>query len=470
MRKGDAKKEPWRDASSAPATYISADERREAGKALRDATPRTAHGGWKSPKNRRDPIELLRESNEGRISALIPIRFGRMAQSPFAFYRGAAAVMAADLASTPGSGLRVQACGDAHLMNFGGFATPERNIFFDINDFDETLPAPWEWDVKRLAASIVIAARHLDFFDSDAAKAATEAVCSYRERMADYASMRALDVWYDRIDLERVLKVLPSVTEVERVRQRVEQARRRSLPESLFPKLVEHHGSAPRIKDVPPLIFHPTDEQAPGVTSGYADALARYRKSLPEHVRTLFDRFRLFDFAIKVVGVGSVGTYCALGLFMAADNDPIFLQVKEARKSVLEPYAGGSVHKNQGERVVAGQRLMQSASDIFLGWTRGLNGRDYYFRQLRDAKISAILEDWDLATLKEFGKLCAWALARAHARSGDPARIAGYMGSNTTFDDAVCEFAVEYADQNLRDYRGFVKGIREGRIPVASED
>ena len=467
MRKTNTRHEPARDL---PGAYMSADERRAAGKALRDATPRAAHGGWKSPKNRRDPIELLRESNQGRISELIPIRFGRMAQSPFAFYRGAAAVMAADLASTPRSGLRVQACGDAHVMNFGGFATPERNIFFDINDFDETLPAPWEWDVKQLAASIVIAARHLDFLDSDAAKAATECVCSYRERMADYASMRALDVWYDRIDLERVLKVLPSGAEVERVRQRVEQARRKSLPESLFPKLVEHYGSAPRIKDVPPLIFHPTDEQAPGVTSAYADALARYRKSLPEHVRTLFDRFRLFDFAIKVVGVGSVGTYCALGLFMAADNDPIFLQVKEARKSVLEPYAGGSVHKNQGERVVVGQRLMQSASDIFLGWTRGLNGRDYYFRQLRDAKISAILEDWDLATLKEFGKLCAWALARAHARSGDPARIAGYMGSNTTFDDAVCEFAAEYADQNLRDYRAFVKGIREGRIPVASED
>jgi uncharacterized protein (DUF2252 family) len=470
MRKTNTKQEPTRDASGAPGAYISADERRAVGKALRDTTPRAAHGGWKSPKNRRDPIELLRESNQGRISALIPIRFGRMAQSPFAFYRGAAAVMAADLASTKKSGLRVQACGDAHLMNFGGFATPERNIFFDINDFDETLPAPWEWDVKRLAASIVIAARHLDFLDSDAAKAATESVCCYRERMTDYASMRALDVWYDRIDLERVLKVLPSGAEVERVRQRVEQARRKSLPDSLFPKLVEHYGSAPRIKDVPPLIFHPTDEQAPGVASGYADALARYRKSLPEHVRTLFDRFRLFDFAIKVVGVGSVGTYCALGLFMAADNDPIFLQVKEARKSVLEPYAGGSVHKNQGERVVAGQRLMQSASDIFLGWTRGLNGRDYYFRQLRDAKISAVLEDWDLATLKEFGKLCAWALARAHARSGDPARIAGYMGSNTTFDDAVCEFATEYADQNLRDYRSFVKAIREGRVPVASED
>ena len=249
-----------------------------------------------------------------------------------------------------------------------------------------------------------------------------------------------------------------------------EQARRKSLPESLFPKLVEHFGSAPRIKDAPPLIFHPTAEQAPGVRTGYVEALEGYRKSLPEHIRVLFDRFRLFDLAIKVVGVGSVGTYCALGLFLAADDDPIFLQVKEARKSVLEPYAGKSMHKNQGERVVAGQRLMQSASDIFLGWMRGLNGRDYYFRQLRDAKISAMLEDWDLATLKEFGKLCAWALARAHARSGDPARIAGYVGSNTTFDDAVCEFAVEYADQNLRDYRAFVKAIREGRIPVASED
>ena len=264
MRKANAKHEPAKDASIAPAAYISADERRAVGKALRDATPRAAHGGWKPPEDRRDPVELLRESNEGRIPELIPIRFSRMAQSPFAFYRGAAAIMAADLASTPTSGLRVQACGDAHLMNFGGFATPERNIFFDINDFDETLPAPWEWDVKRLAASIVIAARHIDLPDSEAAKAATESVCSYRERMADYASMRALDVWYDRIDLDRVLKVLPSGAEVERVRQRVEQARRKSLPESLFPKLVEHYGSAPRIKDAPPLIFHPTERAGPG--------------------------------------------------------------------------------------------------------------------------------------------------------------------------------------------------------------
>jgi uncharacterized protein (DUF2252 family) len=393
-----------------------------------------------------------------------------MAQSPFAFYRGAAAIMAADLVTTPASGLRVQTCGDAHLMNFGGFATPERNIFFDINDFDETLPAPWEWDVKRLAASVVIAAQHLDLLDSEAAKAATDAVCSYRERMADYASMRALDVWYDRIDLDRFLKSTSTPEAVERIRRRVEQARLKSAPESLFPKLVEHHGSEPRIKDEPPLIFHPTEEQAPGLKSGYAGAIDGYRKSLPEHVRTLFDRFHLFDLAIKVVGVGSVGTYCAVALFMAADDDPIFLQVKEARKSVLEPYAGKSQHKNQGERVVAGQRLMQSASDIFLGWTRGENGRDYYFRQLRDAKISAVIEDFDLTLLRDYGKLCAWALARAHARSGDSARIAGYLGSNSTFDDAICEFAVEYADQNVRDYRAFVKAIRDGRVQVASEE
>jgi uncharacterized protein (DUF2252 family) len=452
-----------------PQGYVSADERRSAGKALRDGVPRTAHGGWKRPSHRRDPIDLLRESNGGRMPELIPIRFGRMSQSPFAFFRGAAAVMAADLATTPATGLIVQACGDAHLVNFGGFATPERNIFFDINDFDETLPAPWEWDVKRLAASIVIAARHLGWADSNAAKAATDAVCSYRERMTNYSSMRALDVWYDRIDLNQVLKLLPSDAEVERVTQRVEQARRKSAPEALFPKLVEHLGSAPRIKDEPPLIFHPTDEQAPGLKSGYREAIERYRESLSEHVRVLFDRFRLFDIAIKVVGVGSVGTFCAVALFMAADDDPIFLQVKEATRSVLEPYAAKSLHQNHGERVVAGQRLMQSASDIFLGWTRGPSGRDFYFRQLRDAKISPVIEDWDLATLREYGKLCAWALARAHARSGDSATIAGYIGSNSSLDDAICEFAVEYADQNLRDYRAFVKAVREGRVEVVNE-
>jgi uncharacterized protein (DUF2252 family) len=448
---------------------LSADERRAAGKARRDRASRQSHSGWSASKGRANPIEILKHSNQGRIPELVPIRFSRMRESPFAFFRGAAAIMAADLSATPNSGLFVQACGDAHLMNFGGFATPERNVFFDINDFDETLPAPWEWDVKRLAASIVVAAKHLNFLDSDAAKAAKEAVESYRERMINYASMRALDVWYDRIDLKSVLKSVSSREHAEQIEERVEQARRKSAPDMLFPKLVEHVGAEPRIKDEPPLIFHPTEEQAPGVHSNYSHAIAEYRSSLPEHVRVLFDRFEFIDLAMKVVGVGSVGTFCAVGLFMASERDPIFLQVKEARQSVLEPYAGKSAHSTHGERVVAGQRLMQSATDIFLGWMRGANKRHYYMRQLRDVKISAVLEDWDPDTLRQYGKLCAWALARAHARSGDSAGIAGYLGSNSIFDDALCEFAVEYADQNQRDYRAFVHAIRAGTIEVAPE-
>jgi uncharacterized protein (DUF2252 family) len=377
--------------------------------------------------------------------------------------------MAADLAATPDCGLRVQACGDAHLLNFGGFATPERQVIFDINDLDETLPAPWEWDVKRLTASMVIAAHHLQLNESEAALAATATVRAYRERMADYSSMRALDVWYDKITVDRLLAEAPSDAIRKRITKRLQKARQQSSAEYIFPKLAEHHGAIPRIKDDPPLIFHPSEEQAPGLKTQLTEALATYRESLPEHVRVLFDRFRFYDLAVKVVGVGSVGTQCTVCLFMAADNDPLFLQVKEARASVLEPYAGRSPHENHGHRIVAGQRLMQAAADIFLGWTTGANGRDVYVRQLRDVKISAILEGWDADILVAYGKLCAWALARAHARSGDPALIAGYMGSNTSFDDAICEFAVEYGDQNQRDYRAFVKAVREGRLEAVVE-
>jgi len=436
---------------------LAADERRAQGKALRDAVPREMHAGWKPPSDRRDPVDLLVESNEGRLAGLVPIRFGRMLQSPFAFYRGAAVIMAADLAATPDCGLRVQACGDAHLLNFGGFATPERQVIFDINDLDETLPAPWEWDVKRLTASMVIAAHHLQLNESEAALAATATVRAYRERMAD------------KITVERLLAEAPSDAIRKRITKRLQKARQQSSAEYIFPKLAEHHGAIPRIKDDPPLIFHPSEEQAPGLKTQLTEALATYRESLPEHVRVLFDRFRFYDLAVKVVGVGSVGTQCTVCLFMAADNDPLFLQVKEARASVLEPYAGRSPHENHGHRIVAGQRLMQAAADIFLGWTTGANGRDVYVRQLRDVKISAILEGWDADILVAYGKLCAWALARAHARSGDPALIAGYMGSNTSFDDAICEFAVEYGDQNQRDYRAFVKAVREGRLEAVVE-
>ncbi|HVP28551.1 MAG TPA: DUF2252 domain-containing protein [Myxococcota bacterium] len=411
---------------------------------------------------------MLIASNAGRLPDLVPIRFGRMMQSPFAFYRGAAAIMAADLASTPRSGLAVQACGDAHLLNFGAFATPERNVIFDLNDFDETLPGPWEWDLKRLAASVVVAAHHLRLTETEAARAAIATVRSYREHMADYSAMRALDVWYDRIDLERLQEDFSSEAR-ERLEERVGEEREKSTPEYLFPKLVEHRGALPRIKDDPPLIFHPTAEQAPGLKTGYAEAIAGYRASLPEHVRVLFDRFRFADLAVKVVGVGSVGTLCLVGLFVAAEDDPIFLQVKEAKESVLEPHLGKSAHENHGQRVVAGQHLMQSASDIFLGWTRGARGHDFYFRQLRDTKISAIIEDWDVDLLRTYGRACGWALARAHARSGDAARIAGYMGSSEAFDDAICEFGMAYVDQNQSDYRPFVKAVRERRIEAVVE-
>ena len=449
--------------------YRTAAERRAEGKALRDDVPRESHGGWKPPKNRHNPIELLLESNEGRVPELVPIRHGRMVQSAFAFFRGSAALMAADLAHTPNSGLKVQACGDAHLMNFGAFATPERNVIFDINDFDETLPGPWEWDLKRLAASFVIAGRHLRLSESESSRAAIAAVKSYREHMADYASMRALDVWYDKIDIERFVQEAGTEEIRERVEQRVAKERGRTVVEHDYPKLVEHHGSIPHIKDNPPLIFHPTAELATGLTTGYRDAIAAYRESLSEHVRVLFDRFHFCDLAFKAVGVGSVGTQCAVGLFQAADDDPLFLQVKEAKSSVLEPYVGKSVHENHGHRVVAGQRLMQSASDIFLGWTRGVNGRDVYVRQLRDMKMSAIIEDWDFDALRAYARICGWCLARAHARSGDAAMIAGYMGSSGIFDDAIGEFAVEYADQNQRDHRAFVKAVREKRVEAKIE-
>ncbi len=460
-------------APQARTPYLSAEERRAKGKALRDAVPRVSQAGWKAQKNRRDPVELLSESNAGRLENLIPIRFGRMSASPFAFYRGSAALMAADLATTPTSGLWVQACGDAHMMNFGAFATPERNVIFDINDLDETLPAPFEWDLKRLAASAVIAAQYLRLPDSDAARVATDLVREYRERIANYASMRALDVWYDKIDMQKYedRTADPAVMAEARKRfaERLKKEQRKSVPDFLYPKLVSQEGAKPRIKDDPPLIFHPTAKQAPGLKSGFKEVIAAYRETLPEHTRTLFDRFHFFDFAMKVVGVGSVGTRCSVCLFMAADDDPLFLQVKEARASVLEPYAGKSVHPNHGQRVVVGQRLMQTASDVFLGWTRGKDGNDLYVRQLRDVKMSAIIEDWDTAMLRQYGRMCAHALARAHARTGDAAMISGYMGSGQTFDDAIGEFAVEYADQNRSDYRTFIKAIRDKRIEALAE-
>jgi uncharacterized protein (DUF2252 family) len=444
------------------ALYRSPAERRSEGKTLRDAVPRAGHSGWNPPKERRDPVDLVLAQNQGRLMELVPIRHGRMLQSPFAFYRGTAGIMAADLADTPSSGLRVQACGDAHLSNFGAFATPERDLVFDVNDLDETLPAPWEWDVKRLAASVVLAGRHIQLKQSESAAAARAAVRSYREHMGEYAFMKALEVWYDKIDLERLESHFDDRKLLARFHERVAEARGRSVAEHDFPKLAEQVGSTPRIKDNPPLIYHAAEinEEEGGIQAAWA----AYHESLPEHVRVLFDRFQRCDMAIKVVGVGSVGTTCLIALYMAADDDPLFLQIKEASASVLEPYAGKSLHDNHGQRVVVGQHLMQAASDIFLGWTEGKRGRHFYVRQLRDMKLSAIVEGFDDEILRGYAEACGWALARAHARSGDAAMISGYMGSGTIFDEAICDFAVDYADQAERDYKAFVKAVRQGRV------
>jgi len=451
------------------AAYRPQAERRAEGKALRDAVPRADHSGWKPPKDRRDPVEIVLAANEGRLPELVPIRHGRMSQSPFAFYRGSAAIMAADLAHTPSSGLRVQACGDAHLSNFGAFATPERGVIFDVNDLDETLPAPWEWDLKRLTASVVLAGRHIQLKQSESARAARAAVRSYREHMAEYAHMKALDIWYDRIDLQRLIDAVPDEAERARMQKVVEKAHGRTVAEHDFPKLAEHVGSTPRIKDNPPLIFHRPGVKEDEASGELKAAWALYHDSLPEHVRVLFDRFHLCDMAIKVVGVGSVGTACLIALFMAADDDPLFLQIKEANASVLEPYAGKSLHENHGQRVVVGQHLMQAASDSFLGWTQGPRGRHFYVRQLRDMKISADIDGMDDEALRRYAGTCGWALARAHARSGDAAMIAGYMGSGRTFDEAICDFAGDYADQAERDHKAFVKAIREKRVKAVVE-
>src|SRR5262245_32521825 len=449
-------------------TPPSPDQRRAAGKALRERVPRERHAEWKASARRPDPIEILIASNRGRLPELVPIRHARMLTSPFAFLRGSAAVMASDLSRTPSTGIRVQACGDCHLMNFGAFATPERQLIFSINDFDETLPAPWEWDLKRLAASFVVAGRYINLKEREARAAAESAVRSYRRRMARYAEMRAFDLWYDHIDVEQVIASLPRAAQ-RRLGARLEKAPARSGAAHAFPKLAERNGRHPRIKHAPPLMFHLQQHQRKAARDNILRALKMYRSTLDDHYRVLLDRFRLCDLAIKVVGVGSVGTRCMVALFMAAGDDPLFLQVKQANASVLEPHAGKSAYANHGQRVVMGQRLMQSASDMMLGWTVGrLFGCHYYVRQLRDMKVSAIVETMEPETLKVYGRLCGWTLAWAHARSGDPARIAGYLGKSDVFDQAMVEFASAYADQTESDYELMREAARAGRLEVAA--
>jgi len=427
-------------------------ERLSAGEALRKQVRRAAHAGWKP--GRRDPIAILRQDDQGRLEELLPIRYGRMCFSPLAFLRGAASVMAADLAPTPVTGLRVQACGDAHLLNFGGFDTPERRLVFDITDFDETLAAPWEWDVKRLAASVAVAGRSLHHPDRDCAAAARATVAAYREMMGRLAKMAPLDVWYARLDLEN--------KDEPRVLARHGHAPRDHPAAKVFPRTAPDKRGRPRLVEVPKKIYHShaVEAETKAFLRGFRDSLA------PER-RVLFDRFHPdhpADVAVKVVGVGSVGTRCAVALLLDDDGGPLFLQVKEARRSVLARFAGESPYANQGERVVQGQRLMQSASDIFLGWSQDKEGHGYYCRQLRDGKVSVTVERMSRRDLADYAGFCGRALARAHARSGDGARIAGYLGDNDRFDQAVGTFALAYADQTERDHAALVKAVKAGRI------
>ena len=435
---------------------------------MRLAVPLASHARWQAPANRRDPIDLLIESSAGRVPELLPIRYGRMMQSPFAFYRGAAAIMAADLAGLPSTGIRVQACGDCHLVNFGCFGTPERRLIFAINDFDETLPAPWEFDIKRLAASFVVAGRHNGFSAGEAREAAQACVRSYRERMREFAKMGVLDLWYFSIDAEALLENVEDETTIQRARKRAAKARDRDVLDEDFPELVTFEGGAHRIRDNPPLIFHMQGEEESVIKARVLKAFESYRANLAEDRRLLLDRYEFKDIAGKVVGVGSVGTRCSIMLMMGGADDPLFLQVKEARTSVLEPYAGQSVYSNHGQRVVMGQRLMQSATDIFLGWTETENGH-FYIRQMRDMKIKPLVELFTPPVMAQYAEACGWALARAHARSGDAAKIAGYLGKKEDFDEALADFAEAYADQNELDYKALVQAVQKGRLEVYLE-
>lgn len=444
-------------------------ERYARGEQLRTKCPRGSHAGWKPSTSRVPPLSLIQEADKGRLQDLVPIRHGRMLKSPFTFYRGAALNMAADLATTPVTGPRVQACGDAHLLNFGVYATPERRLIFDVNDLDETLPAPWEWDLKRLAASFVLACRTNGLSEDDARDSALACARSYREHMAEFSQMRALDVWYASLDVEEHLPQIKNAETRKRFRKRLAKARKQSVAEHDFPKLADTANDRVMIRDNVPLIYHWQGQQGREYATNIREGLARYRDTLPEERRMLLDRFEFKDFAIKVVGVGSVGTLCAIALLMSDENDPLFLQIKEANASVLEEYAGKSIYPNHGERVVRGCLLMQSASDLFLGWSEGKLGRQFYVRQLRDMKTKILVELFGLSDMLQYAEVCAFMLARAHARSGDSAVISGYLGQSDTFDNAIAAFSVAYADQSEKDHGVLMKAVRKGELEVVTE-
>jgi uncharacterized protein (DUF2252 family) len=460
--------------------HMTPAERRDVGRTARKALPRSAHATFPATADRADPVALLEEQATSRVPELVPIRYGRMLVSPFTFYRGAAKIMAADLAAGPSSGLTAQLCGDAHLLNFGMFGSPERRLVFDLNDFDETLPGPFEWDVKRLAASIEIAGRDRGLTDRERTATVVAAVAAYRESMAGFAAMKHLEVWYAHLDVETTLAEMQQqlTPDTQRRAQKSLAAARAKDSMRAFNRLTEVVDGRRRIISDPPIVVPAVDllghERGGQLQQELAGVLAGYRRTLSEDRRRLLDGYRMVDLARKVVGVGSVGTRSWIILLLGRDDDdPLFLQAKEAQASVLEGYAGVSAHDNAGQRVVVGQRVMQAASDIFLGWERipadrSSDGRvrDYYVRQLADMKGSARVDRMDAATLEQYGRLCGWTLARAHARSGDRIAIAGYLGSGGAFDSAIAEFARACADQNERDHAALARAATEGRVAV----
>jgi uncharacterized protein (DUF2252 family) len=463
-----------------PVLHRTVAERAAAGKAARAAVPRLSHAGFEPASDRSDPVDLLERQAVSRVPELVPIRYGRMLTSPFAFYRGAALIMASDLSRSPTTGLTAQICGDAHLSNFGVFASPDRRMVFDINDFDETLPGPWEWDVKRLAASLAVAGRQNGYSGKVRDSIVRRGVSAYRDAMRTFAGASNLDVWYARLDVEDVMAEMRSLATKAMVKRTEKSLAKARASDSMrvFSKLTREVDGEPRIISDPPLI-EPIQELA-GV--GDRDALYEelhavlrsYRDTLQSDRRVLLEQYRLVDVARKVVGVGSVGTRAWIALLLGRDGgDPLFLQIKEAQPSVLEGFHGKSEAPNSGQRVVNGQHLMQSASDIFLGWVRVLNGldgqeRDFYGRQLKDWKGSAEVETMLPRGMELYAGLCGWTLARAHARSGDRVAIAAYLGSGDTFDRAISGFAEAYADQNERDYQALVDAVASGRITATT--
>ncbi len=461
---------------SAAVPHLSVAERVARGKAARKEVPRAGHASFEPPSTRTDPVQLLERQAKTRVPELVPIRYGRMLVSPFTFYRGAASIMAHDLAATPRSGLPVQCCGDAHLSNFGVFASPERALVFDVNDFDETLPGPWEWDVKRLAVSMLIAARDNGFQAKEQDRIVLDTVGRYRTAIAEFAGMKNLEVWYAHLDIESVLQDYASQFKPKAVKRTEKTLATARTKDSMtaFSKLTHVVDGKARIVDQSPLIV-PMEQLAAGggrdeIVEGLHQLLRDYRGTLEFDRRVLLEQFQLSDLARKVVGVGSVGTRAYIALMLGRDGqDPLFLQMKEAEASVLEEFLGPSEFSNHGERVVVGQRLMQASSDIFLGWLHvdtGLDGkpRDFYARQLKDWKGSAEIEQMVPKGMATYGKLCGWTLARAHARSGDRIAIAAYLGNSDTFDRAIAEFSKAYADQNDRDYQALAAAVKAGKI------